>query len=148
MRSSLTGVWRIDANAAEVLPTLLQSLRDRSWAVRDGAVTLLGEIGPPAASALPNARALLDDPVSYVQIDAGLAIWRIDGNVNDVLPVLTRIISDRDAEPDLRQFALAAIGEIGPPARPALAVLTEASEDESYQVRTAALESRRKIESK
>lgn len=142
---SARALWRVDSDPEELLPTLLDAIRDKSWAVRDGAVTLLGEMGPPAASAAETARALLDDPVAYVQVDAALAVWRITGDLNDVLPLISGIIRDRDNDPYLRQLAIAALGAIGPPAREAITVLMDASKDEYFSVRTAAEDAMPKV---
>ncbi len=75
----------------------------------------------------------------YVRVDAALALWRIEGNLDEVLPLLSQIVKNQDgADPDLRRFALAALGQIGPPAREAIPVIMEASEDEFPSIRAAA----------
>jgi HEAT repeat protein len=139
-------LWHVDFHPAELLPVLLTALQDRNETVRDAAAHLLGEIGRPAFPAAGALHERLKDPAPYVRVDAAVALWRIEGNLDDVLPLLIRIIRDRDgADPYLRQFAVISLGEIGPPARDAIPVIMEVSEDEFASVRAAAAVALRNI---
>ncbi len=132
-------LWRVEGNVAELLPGLMGALQERDWAVRDGAAVLLGEMGRAAGPAAGAVRELLKDPMVYARMDGALALWRIEGNASESLPVLKGIVRRREyADPYPRQLAITALGEMGPAGREAVGVLSEASQDEFPMVRGAA----------
>src|SRR5262249_18781327 len=56
--------------------------------VRVKAAEVLGRIGAPAKSAAPALGNLLKGPQLEARIQAARALWRIDGRVDETVPVL------------------------------------------------------------
>jgi HEAT repeat protein len=104
-------LWNTDANvrglsamalgylgpdAAAAVPGLIPLLKDPQVGsqkgsqvfVRSAAARTLGKIGPQAKSALPALKSVLKDTAAYDRCMAAIAIWRIDSQVTDSLPVL------------------------------------------------------------
>jgi HEAT repeat protein len=111
------------------------------------AAYCVGKIGPPAKAAVPDLRKLLMTEDRVVRLTALWALIQIgpksEGLVESALPVLTDALKhDRDF---VRLQAVIALGDLGPPAEPAMAALEEASRDQSPAVRRAAVEAIRKI---
>ncbi|GHE96448.1 hypothetical protein GCM10017786_31290 [Amycolatopsis deserti] len=69
---------------------------------------LLGELGPVAAVALPDLRALLDHEAADVRIEAARAVFRISGTAAEALPLIRTGL-----ESDDRVRALALLAELG-----------------------------------
>ena len=127
-----------DAAAAihGLLPLLLDArVGDRkSWysSVRSAAALTLGAIGPQSKSALSALRSLLNDPSPYDSSTAALAVWRINAEVTNTLPVLLRVLA---VTPDASKWRLLeGLEEMGPQAREALPALLRLlpSEGEQY----------------
>ncbi|MBI3864974.1 MAG: HEAT repeat domain-containing protein [Planctomycetia bacterium] len=74
------------------------------------AAYLLGEIGPPAAAALPQLRACLGSTVEWVRLHAARAALRIDAT--DAAAVKTLRQSQQSERDDVREFAARALGEV------------------------------------
>jgi HEAT repeat protein len=111
------------------------------------AAYCVGKIGPPAKAAVPDLRKLLATEDRVVRLTALWALIQIgpksEGLVESALPVLTDALKhDLDF---VRLQAVVALGDLGPPAEPAIAALEEASNDQSPAVRRAAVEAIRKI---
>jgi HEAT repeat protein len=82
------------------------------------AVTLLGQIGPEAASAVPNVRRLLNDPDPKVQMESAAAIWLI-AHDDTMVRRLTQLLSDtKDAS--IAGELLVRLGWMGRSAAPAI----------------------------
>jgi len=100
---------RIGAGASqEVVPGLIRSLSDPDEAVRRAAAQALGEVDPPAAL-LAQALELLRAPDVHVRRAAVLAFTQVEAQV----PLAALEAAARDADPFVRQGAVAALGEIG-----------------------------------
>src|SRR5579863_2758859 len=109
---------------------LTMALTDKEINVRHEAAAALGEIGPAAKPAVPELiKALSDEQALKVQTAHALA--RIGAQA---VPQLTAIIKDKGTG----RWAVRILGEIGPPAAPAVkalcAELIGASDDEGCDI--------------
>jgi HEAT repeat protein len=68
------------------LPALIQKLKDESG--RQGTLSSLAKIGPPAKSAIPVIADLLKDKDAMIRIFAAYALKKIDPETKLALPVL------------------------------------------------------------
>jgi HEAT repeat protein len=73
---------------------------------------VLGDLGPPAAMALDDLRAMLGNKDAFVRINAARALWRIGGEVGAAVSTLGEVIPARDRV--ARGWALRTLGELGP----------------------------------
>ena len=93
---SVMALGYLGPNAAAAVPGLIPLLKDPQVGsqkgsqvlVRSAAARTLGKIGPQAKNALPALRAVLKDRAPYDRSMAAIAIWRIDSEVTNTLPVL------------------------------------------------------------
>jgi hypothetical protein len=126
---------------------LLQALNDPEAPTRFSAAQALGERG---AETLPAVGLLLQkavsDPDGGVRLEAAMALYKIDGRQEKILPLLIRAL--RDPDEVRRWIAADCLGEIGPPAREALPALREllAQEFKSPLIRTGVALALQKIE--
>jgi len=67
-----------EADAAKVVPALVEALKDRSPEVRHGAAVKLGSFGDRARNAIPALEAALNDRDPRVREAAAVALSRID----------------------------------------------------------------------
>ncbi|MFF9014286.1 hypothetical protein ACF09C_15125 [Streptomyces sp. NPDC014870] len=107
---------------AHLLPTL-----DKPYG-GEGAATLLGELGPAAASYVPRLCELLTrHRTSWLPLRVGAALWRITGETHEVVPVLVGAIEPFAGEGGKATRAVTEtirlLGEIGPPAVEAVPLL-------------------------
>ena len=81
------GLWRIQRDPATILPQLISTLQSDD--VSSSTIRILGEIGPPATSAIPSLRKLLfcDDESRRQQ--AAVALWRIEKCDEGLLVILS-----------------------------------------------------------
>jgi HEAT repeat protein len=144
---------------------LAAAAEDNNSAVRELAITTLGEIGPEAKASLPALEKALRDENTSVRTAAALAIDSIEpnsqvhrpvliealrrgdgpvflavGNMGErgawAVPALTSLLSDR--RPSIRALAAHALGGIGPAARDAQRALQQCLQDPEASVRKAA----------
>jgi HEAT repeat protein len=107
----------------------LQRLSSPEFHWRRRAALDLAQVGPDAADAAPMLTSALDDPEMGIRSAAALALWRIERDAEQTIRRLTFILERCPALPDpigVGQAVLdaaAALGEIGPAARPALPAL-------------------------
>lgn len=127
------------------VPALTKSLSRPDAAVRYLAASELGNIGKPAAPAVPTLRRLLEDEHQAVRISVAFALCRL-GHVDGALPHLVAGLKD----PQRATACSAAdfLARIGPPARSAVAALREAAQHNDYHVQHAAEEALRCIQAK
>lgn len=123
-----------ERDGAASFGTLVDALDDPDSEVRRAAVTALAESEhPEAADAL--ARVLEDEDTDVRQ----MAIWGLAESGSADAAVTARLVAvlEGDAEPEVRQAAVHALGEIGSDA--ALDALTRALQDPDPDVRKAAM---------
>ncbi len=116
----------------EVIVALARSLEDPVDAIKLTASMAIGEVEPDPAQLKPVAN-LLHSPDSKVRRAAVHALLQVDAG--DKLPEL--VVALRDVDTDVRQGAVAALGESGRPAMTA-ELLRRLAEDASPAVRTEA----------
>jgi len=126
----------IGTPASVAVPGLIRSTRDENESVRRSAVAALGAMGTAAgvaAGAL--AESMATDVSPAVRDRSSEALARVGA---EALPLLRRLVGDNDAE--IRWRSIAALGAMGPIAKPATAELVDALNDESEQVQISAAE--------
>jgi hypothetical protein len=92
------------------LKALIAALADGDSRVRGLAAGAIGNIGAPAASAVPALVALLTNPDEGSRGSACIALDRIGPPARAALPALQKALTD--SSPNVRFFALRAIGSI------------------------------------
>jgi HEAT repeat protein len=142
-----------EVGGARVVPitTLTDRLKDESPSVRKLAAEALGMAAANGQAAVPDLRSTLQDKDGLVRVSAALALWRLDNKAADVVHMLAKWAAAKEVENErTRREAAAALGEIGPDARPAIGVLTQVFRDkeDNIEVRRAAALALRKIEIK
>lgn len=141
---------KLGPGAADAVPSLahfLDDSTDRDAELLDEAVVrTLGKIGRAARPAIP-ALVRIGRRNFDLERAAAEAIDQIlltpESESEDV-PTLMRNLRDRDEAVRLR--AAKALGNLGPAARPAVSLLTEALKDPDADVRRVALQALRKID--
>jgi len=135
---ALEALWKITGEAERVVPRLRRRFGE-SKAFPDRLARVLGEIGPPAAAALPELRKLLNRKHPTNHVAAAKAIFRITGDLKDLIQMLG------DSKSSLRRGAAKALGRIGPEAAAAIPALELMQHDEKSWIRWAATEALEKI---
>jgi Tfp pilus assembly protein PilF len=102
-------------------------------AVRKVSVNRAGRAGAAAAALLPAVRELCKDDDAYVRVHAAIASWKISGDHLTTTRHLVEGLSE--AQPGVRSFSAAALGEIGPLASAHLPELRSALVDKDMTVR-------------
>ena len=96
--------------------------------MRENAAKALGSIGPEAKTAIPALEKVLKDPEMANRIAAGIALWKIGRSKAG----LTSLMNDaRNWSDTGSNFAVMALGEIGPEAGDAVPALIEAFNTDS-----------------
>ncbi|MFF7451654.1 MULTISPECIES: HEAT repeat domain-containing protein [unclassified Streptomyces] len=125
-----------DGECAPLIVRLLrgmpEGLRLRDLVVSAGARTL-GALGESARESVPVLRGLLEGATA---VAAAEALWAVSGDVDAVLPVLIRELTDEESRE--RRSAAEALGRLGHAATPALEGLRRLTEAECVWQRTAA----------
>jgi hypothetical protein len=94
---------------------------------REDAALTLGTLGPKAKAAIPELTMLLTDSDDDAREAAAVALWKIEHNAA-VAPVLVeRLENARDYQTCVR--VLKALGDMGPLAKSAVAVITRKIDD-------------------
>jgi hypothetical protein len=132
-------LWRIDAaytaDSVQGLAQLLENLPTDIEQTGPYIAKTLGEIGPPARSAVPTLRKYLRERHEPRPGEAAQALWRIDPNECEfTLPMLIEAAQDRRAN---RLLAVRALGAMGPKAKTALPVLQTLAKDEEEPLQAA-----------
>jgi len=108
--------WKLGqrgAAAAAAVPKLIALLKDRYGSVALKAAQALGNIGPLAKGAVPALRDVLNsNRVGGDREYAIQALGRIGTEAKDAVADCVRIIPDRKMNPQLREYAIIAIGRI------------------------------------
>ena len=108
----------------------------RNQQIRWQSLSGLAMIGPPAKKAVPELLDLLTDPQLLTRMLAAQALGEIGLESEDEMRRLVRML--RDADPDVRQFVVYALMNLGPNSVPVLDQLLE--DTEPVWVRTASLQ--------
>jgi HEAT repeat protein len=145
-----TALGRIFPGDVDAVGFLRKGLAAESEVARWLAADGLGLIGPPAKSAITELRTAMRDPHPTVRVSAACALWNIAGEVETVLPVLERALSEEDysfyTKPSnsftgyhLSHRVCAAIGlrDIGPDAAPTTLTLASGLTDSDPGLRGA-----------
>lgn len=138
----------IGPGAKAAVPALTEQLTSEINHVRNAACFVLGKIGPDAAEAADNIRALLDHETEESQLVATVALLRIlpndDAFKTQAVPTL---IEGLDHEFELARAEVAtALGNIGPAASAAVEPLKALLNDPAPMVRGAAQQAIAKIQ--
>ena len=105
---------------------------------------LLGEIGPAAQIAIPELRRIVNDPGTRERDRIAADLWRISHDTN-VIPVLV-VELDKARDFVTRWEILRVLGQIGPPARPAIPSILKIIIDPRSDVLAEAWRALRKID--
>lgn len=120
----------------EMLPGLLEDLKNKDYRVRGRAATAIGFIGADAAEAVTELKKHLNDKSGAVQAAAAGAIWMITSEADEMCPKLQRLLRGKARAYHI--YAANALGAVGPPAKCAIPLLIEAlAKDEYPGVRAA-----------
>jgi HEAT repeat protein len=102
-------LYRIEHQAGQVVPVLIHLLRTTTPPVNIAAVSVLGEIGPAAAEALPALEnIMLSGGPPRVQLHLACMILRIDPNNRELMRIVAAGLSDNSH--DVRYLAALALG--------------------------------------
>ena len=141
-------VWALGQIGPAGAAALTKALKDKSSYLRTLATAMLGDIGPEAKIAVPALTALLKDKDSYLRLAATKALGQIGPEARTAIPALVAVRGymevpiDAARRSETRQVGPWALGQIGPPAIPALVELLK---DKDPAVRFAAAEGLGKI---
>src|SRR5262249_34426371 len=122
-RYVIESLRQLGREAAPEVPVLAQALKDREPDIRKKAATVLRDLGPEARQAF---RALLDASRDEDEEVAGAAFTALS-SLGKPIPAemdsLTEAVGDKKRRIVVRRFAAKLLGELGPDAVKARAVL-------------------------
>jgi HEAT repeat protein len=118
-----------------VLPSLVDLLKHEEWYIRKEAAKRIGGMGPKAKAAADPLRAALRGQIvprlrdvdAIAIIQAAEALWKVDGRGEAVVPTLMEALKHEHWR--VRADAAELLGRIGPAAKEAIPVLTDALND-------------------
>ncbi|MFJ9656608.1 HEAT repeat domain-containing protein [Streptomyces griseoflavus] len=117
--AAVAALWAIGGDREEVMPLLLELLDESmSFRVRDAA-DVLGEIGPPAAAALPRLRELSTHADEWVRVHCAAAVWDIAGET-EAGAVLDVLLQAWTRNSSTAGRVVTCLRRMGPAAAPAL----------------------------
>ena len=155
-RQTAAGVLaRIDPDKKDLLPVLREALKATQPHSRGPIIDAIGGMGPAAKSAVADLKPNLQVFDANCHLRTAVALWRIEGKVDDVLPTLLGELPGGWNRPALRGGAFQptvaveaarALAEIGPPAKGALPALRLATNADDERLRMFAMHAIRKIE--
>mmetsp|Transcript_148270 Transcript_148270/g.385403 ORF Transcript_148270/g.385403 Transcript_148270/m.385403 type:complete len:884 (-) Transcript_148270:73-2724(-) len=123
---------------AAAVPALTACLRDSHEGVRRAAAQALEQIGSSAASAVPALAASLSDTSEDVRCAAAKALEKMGADVAaPAVPALAETCL-KDSNTSVQKAALAALGQLGTAAEPAVPALIECLKNANHKVRCAA----------
>lgn len=132
-----------DLKAEQAIDALINTLHDRSPEVVLFAAQSLGEIGPPAAPAVPELLNLLENDCSATRNVAAIALAEIGMGVDQAVPVMIEDLALPDESS--RYEAALALGYMGQAAQPAIPALKTLLKDQSWNVQQEACRTLRDI---
>jgi tetratricopeptide (TPR) repeat protein len=115
---------QLAAQAPSQVPALVAALQQEEPEVRFGAAQTLGDLGPAGRPALGALAQALRDRNQGVRLQAARALWLIDQQVDNTVPVFVESIGAEDEV--LCWIAADCLGDIGPRAAAALPALQQA----------------------
>lgn len=124
---SAVAICRLDPEHKDARTALLQALKNTdtgAWFFRQTAIDYFGSLGPKSKDLLEDLRKALEAKEPQVRISAAAAVWRVSGEAEAPLKVLTTSLKPPE-QTYLRQQAAVRLGEIGPPAKAAVPTLVE-----------------------
>lgn len=138
-------LWRIQSSHLQsTLPVLIEALQPHAEDMSYIACTVLGEMGPSAASAAPRLIQIATDANHHARIAAALALAKVDPNRALVtLPYLLDLL--RDEHGLSRPTAASALGELGSNAKEAVPLLMAVRDSLDPALRDAASEALKRI---
>jgi HEAT repeat protein len=122
---AMFALGEIGPAASAAVPRLIELLAVEDGRIQWRAAKTVGQIGLAASNAVPALRKLMLDEGAYpdARVSAAWSVWRITGEANQALPVLTEALSGGGLWADVQ--AAVALGEMGRLAEPALPALLE-----------------------
>jgi HEAT repeat protein len=125
-------------SAADV-PALVKALKHEDARVRQEAAEDLGQIGAPAADAVPALLQLTKkDPDPLTRIAAAQAVTAIDPKNETAIPALEEALQDKAA--NVRKKAAESLGDLGPGARSVIPILIKTVKDPDPLVSWASID--------
>jgi HEAT repeat protein len=121
--------------AAPAVPALIGLLQGRKD-VPGEAMRLLAAIGPTAQAAVPGLRLLLHSEDEYTVINAAEALWKINGEADEAMPILVNLLRSRG--PGTGAAVSGVFYTMGPAARAAVPALLEALREPDWDLQWAA----------
>jgi len=117
---SARALWRIDPKHAESIPAVIRGLKE-PYPMNRMALDSVIMIGPAAKDAVPKLFKALEDDHGDVRLAAIDALGMIGAPAESAAPILQTMTTSKDLR--LVEHAKLAIERIGPPERPASALL-------------------------
>jgi HEAT repeat protein len=172
----LATLENLGPEAKEAVPALTELLRDAEPALRRATATALGSMGPEAKAAVPALSEALTKADRLSRLPLALSLWRVDYQTDKPLAALRQAFQDRDpvyraevvryllqldtaaihtltqalADPseEVRDAAVVALAQIGPPAMTAAPALLALLRDFKTDARAAVVEALGRIQDK
>jgi HEAT repeat protein len=154
-QASLALLKMVPASRAAV-PALAEALADKQLIVRMNVALTLARLRTESRPAIPALIKAVKDKKnaamvhrfhSTIQEVAVRALGRASAGSADGVPTLIATLKVAGRTP-LRQFTVLALGDVGPPARPAIPLLLPLLEEDDHDLREATEEALEKIKGK
>ena len=139
--TAANALGNVGAAASEVVPALLEGLRDSSTDVRDAVVWALGRIAPRDTAMARVIAKGLRDPEQRVRQATAWSLGHLGPAVGAVVPELTAVLDTSTEAAAVREVAAWALGIAGPDAQAATPSLMRALTDPEVRVRKVAADS-------
>jgi HEAT repeat protein len=125
-------LWLIERNTKAVLPVLLAATEHEDEQVRSAAAMAFSAIGPDGKAAAPALRKLRKDRSPGVRVDAAFAVWRVERQPEEVLPVFAQVLKEAPNDDGPLEDAFGLLSMMGKDARgitPTVLELLQGSND-------------------
>jgi len=123
--------------ARQAVSALIERLRDKDATIRLHSAIALGNIGPDAKAAVPALKPFLKEKHT-VRVYTAIAIWKIEHNTPETLPVLEQGLQEENAK--FRWAAAVFLGEMGPAAEHAIPLLEKATKSADKETASCAVQ--------
>ena len=137
VRWNTAGALGATGNSLIAVPALVRALTDSSPAVNRFAAMGLKQLGKDATDAIPKLKEQLNARDEGARIASAEAIFHIEGNVDDGLPILQSIVIQGKFPSAM--WAANALVAFGPKAKPALKSLVQATRSGQIYVQTSSI---------